>query len=91
MAGRGEEYELKKDQRSEEMLSFVAARYPALRDLVCYQELSTPLTIESFLAHPRGAIYGQACDQHRLFRDRWRLPPPYASSFLTEAMLAHRA
>lgn len=40
------------------LLEFVGARWPGFAPLVDYRDLSTPLTIEHFAAHPCGAMYG---------------------------------
>ncbi len=55
---RGADYEALKAQISAGMLDLIEQRYPGFRDLVAYQELSTPLSVAHFTAHPNGAIYG---------------------------------
>lgn len=80
---RGESYERKKAMVADELLQFAEARMPGLRALVDYQELSTPLTVKSFTGHWGGAIYGQAYDINRLFRDRWNTTCSIRNLFLT--------
>ena len=80
---RGDEYTRKKDERAEVMINFFAERYPALRNLIEYQELSSPLTVKSFTRHHGGAIYGQECDRNRLQRDQWRIGTSVKQLYLT--------
>lgn len=80
---RGADYELRKDAITDRLLSFVEARLPGVRKLIAYQELSTPLTVKTFTDHPGGAIYGQACNADRLFRDRWMIASSLPNLFLT--------
>ncbi|MEI6044464.1 MAG: NAD(P)/FAD-dependent oxidoreductase [Chloroflexota bacterium] len=54
---RGQNYEDLKARISEVLLETVERHYPGFRELVAYQELSTPVTIESFTNHFQGAIY----------------------------------
>ena len=63
---RGPEYLALKQRWADRMLDFVELRLPGLRALVDYQELSTPLSVTSFLGHPAGQIYGHACTINRL-------------------------
>ena len=55
---RGDDYEALKATISAALLDLVDRRVPGFRDLVAYHELSTPLSVENFLGHPHGAIYG---------------------------------
>jgi len=66
---RGEEYEQLKSTISRGLLDLVERHYPGFRDLVAYQELSTPLTVEHFTGHTGGRIYGAPATPER-FRDR---------------------
>jgi all-trans-retinol 13,14-reductase len=67
---RGNEYEALKRTISEGLLDLVEERYPGFRRLVAYQELSTPLSVESFTGHDRGAIYGVPATPER-YRGGW--------------------
>jgi len=80
---RGDEYEKRKDDCSEQMIEFVETRLPGLRKLIGYRELSSPLTIKSFTGHPGGAIYGQECDANRLSRDQWSIGTSVKGLYLT--------
>ncbi len=62
---RGEEYEAKKQRVANAMLELVEQYHPGFRELVCYQELATPLTVESMAGHPRGGVYGLAATPER--------------------------
>lgn len=68
---RGDAYLEKKAEVSERLLEYVEERLPGVRQLVAYHELSTPLSVEDFVNHAGGLIYGQACDSKRLFEDGW--------------------
>jgi phytoene dehydrogenase-like protein len=67
---RGEEYEAQKARMAAGMLDLVDRHFPGFSDLVDYSELSTPLSVEHFTAHPRGAIYGLPGTPER-FRQSW--------------------
>ena len=41
------------------MIDLVESRFPGFRDLIDYEELSTPLTVRDFTGHRQGAIYGE--------------------------------
>ncbi len=55
---RGQEYEDLKDTIALGLIKMVDDKFPGFADLVEYSEVSTPLTIEHFSGHPKGAIYG---------------------------------
>jgi len=55
---RGAEYEAVKARIAEGLINLMEARYPGFRELIDYQELSTPLTIDSLTGHRAGAVYG---------------------------------
>jgi len=80
---RGQAYEELKEETSQAMLQFAEKFLPGLRDLVDFYELSTPLTVESFTGHANGMVYGQACDEHRIFRDRWNIKTSLRNLYLT--------
>ncbi|HTF36036.1 MAG TPA: NAD(P)/FAD-dependent oxidoreductase [Myxococcota bacterium] len=66
---RGEEYEALKNRIACALLDLVESRHAGFRDLVAYQELSTPITTERFTSHAGGAIYGLPG-----VPERWRIP-----------------
>lgn len=80
---RGESYEAQKADYAEALLAFVEERLPGLRNIVEYQELSSPLTVKSFTGHAGGAIYGQECDANRLNRDQWSIGTSVKNLYLT--------
>jgi all-trans-retinol 13,14-reductase len=55
---RGPEYEAVKARAAEGLLALAERAVPGLGSLVKYQEVATPLSVEHFLGHPNGAIYG---------------------------------
>ncbi len=65
---RGEEYEAVKASMARALLDLVERHHPGFRDLVAYEEVSTPLTVEHFTGHPGGRIYGAPATPER-FRD----------------------
>ncbi|NEO26251.1 MAG: NAD(P)/FAD-dependent oxidoreductase [Kamptonema sp. SIO4C4] len=82
---RGEDYQELKSQLSEQMIDLVEARYPGFRDLIEYQELSTPLTVEYFENSDRGAIYGLPATPQR-FQQPWaKAKTPVKNLYLTGA------
>ncbi|PVH77341.1 all-trans-retinol 13,14-reductase [Cadophora sp. DSE1049] len=55
---RGHEYIELKQRMTDGLLGLADSATPGLKDLVQYSELSTPLTVEDYVSHPGGAIYG---------------------------------
>ena len=55
---RGDDYEALKTRLAAEMLALVETRNPGFSSLVAYQEVSTPLTMETFTTRARGLMYG---------------------------------
>jgi all-trans-retinol 13,14-reductase len=55
---RGDDYNDLKDELSNKILDFVEQTHPGFRDLIEYQELSTPLSTVTMTGHHRGGIYG---------------------------------
>lgn len=70
---RGGDYRAAKERIAAALFELVEQRHPGFRDAVEYCEVSTPLTVEHFTAHPRGAIYGYPATPAR-FRMRWLSP-----------------
>lgn len=68
--GRGGDYEALKTAVAESMIRMADRHIPGLRELIDYQELSTPLTNEHFTSHTNGTIYGIPCTPDR-FRREW--------------------
>lgn len=80
---RGEAYEAAKQEFAENLLDFAESRMPGLKELVAYQELSTPLTFQSFTGHPRGQIYGNACTEKRIGECSWSIGTSVKQLYLT--------
>jgi len=80
---RGEEYDAYKEKLGKIMLDYACRSYPKLRELVQYQEVSTPLSVASFTSHPNGMIYGQACKPDRLFDNAWKVKTSIKNLYLT--------
>ena len=82
---RGEEYEALKDRMAEGMLDLVDRHFPGFRELVDYSELSTPLSVEHFTAHPGGAIYGLPGTPERFRQDWLGVRTPLKNVFMAGA------
>jgi len=82
---RGEEYEQLKANISEALLTLVEQQYPGFRELVAYQEVATPLTVEGFTEHDHGAIYGLPATPERFQRRWFGAPTPVSRLLLTGA------
>ncbi|GAB4505803.1 MAG: NAD(P)/FAD-dependent oxidoreductase [Anaerolineales bacterium] len=80
---RGADYQALKDKLAETLIDFVDERYPGFKDLVNYQEVSTPITVETFTGHLRGSIYGIPATSER-FRLSWlKVTTPVRNLYLT--------
>jgi all-trans-retinol 13,14-reductase len=85
---RGSDYEAAKERISEALLSFVERRNPGFRELIDYQELATPLSVEHFAAHPQGAIYGLPAVPERYALPGLRITTPVEGLLLTGSDVA---
>ena len=80
---RGDDYQALKDRIAENLLNFVEQRYPGFKDLVDFREVSTPLTVDTFTGHLRGAIYGMPATPER-FQVPWlKVITPIKNLYLT--------
>ncbi|MGB9773921.1 MAG: phytoene desaturase family protein [Bacteroidota bacterium] len=80
---RGTDYQDLKNKLAEALIDFVNTRYPGFKDLVDYQEVSTPITVETFTGHFRGSIYGIPATPER-FRLSWlKATTPVRNLYLT--------
>ena len=79
---RGEEYDALKTRMADGMVDLVDRHFPGFRDLIDYRELSTPLSIEHFVASPRGAIYGLPGTPERFRQDWLGVRTPVKNLFL---------
>ncbi len=82
---RGADYEAFKEQISENLLALVEKKYPGFKDLIAYQELSTPLTTEHFTGSPRGTIYGMGSSPERYKLKSLSVKTPINNLYLTGA------
>ena len=57
---RGADYSSLKQRIGNGLIDLAETAVPGLKDLINYAEVSTPLTIEHYTSHPRGAFYGIA-------------------------------
>ena len=84
---RGESYNKLKQNITTTMLDLIEARHPGFQDLVEYSELSTPLSVQHFMDHPNGAIYGLPGTPDK-FRQNWlKAKSPIPNLYLTGADL----
>jgi phytoene dehydrogenase-like protein len=65
---RGDDYDALKDTIGKGLINLVDETYPGFADLVEFVEVSTPLTVEHFTDHAKGAIYGLEASPER-FRE----------------------
>lgn len=70
---RGGDYESLKKELEEKLLAQLLRHLPALRPMVAFTELSTPLSTEHFTRAAAGAIYGIEPTPAR-FQNRWLRP-----------------
>jgi len=80
---RGEDYEALKASIAKALLSFVDERYPGFSEMLAYSELSTPLTVESFTGHHRGAIYGLPATPARFKKNYLSPKSPIKGFYIT--------
>jgi len=67
---RKPDYEKLKETITETILSDIEKRHPGFRDIIEYTELATPLSVEHYLGHSQGAIYGLPATPEK-FRQNW--------------------
>lgn len=80
---RGEDYEALKRQIAEQLIGQVDEHLPGFADLVSYIDVSTPLSMEHFVGHRRGAFYGVPATPKRLFQPWTRAQSPVRNLYLT--------
>lgn len=68
---RGADYAALKHTIAEGLLDLAERHVPGIREIVSYQELSTPLSVASFTGHAGGAIYGVPATPERLRRGQF--------------------
>lgn len=80
---RGDDYEALKQQIAEQLIAQVERKLPGFADLVAYVDVSTPLSMEYFVGHRRGAFYGVPATPARLFQPWTRAQSPVRNLYLT--------
>lgn len=80
---RGAAYEALKQQLAAKLIEQVEQRLPGFADLVSYIDVSTPLSMEHFVGHRRGAFYGVPATPERLFQPWTRARTPVRNLYLT--------
>ena len=80
---RGADYEAYKQLIADTLLARVEARFPGFRVSIDYVEVSTPLTIETFQASPRGSLYGLPAIPGRIGQSWTRARTPVRNLYLT--------
>ena len=63
---RGEDYEAMKRQKADECIALAETVIPGLRDMICQQYTSTPLTYRDYTLTPDGSAYGVRRDCRNL-------------------------
>jgi phytoene dehydrogenase-like protein len=76
------QYAAVKQRISEGLLSLADRHLPGLKDLVGYQELSTPLSMQHFSNRPLGAMYGYRPDRTLFGRTWFRARTPVKGLYL---------
>jgi all-trans-retinol 13,14-reductase len=71
-----------KDDVRAKLMSFYAAKFPALAPMVVYEELGTPLATAKFTAHEKGGFYGLETTPRRMMSDALSQRTPIAGLFL---------
>jgi len=80
---RGEAYNELKQKISDGLLNLFEKRFPGFKNLVDYQELSTPLSIEHFTNRAKGAMYGVPAIPNR-WKMKWlKVTTPIENLYLT--------
>jgi phytoene dehydrogenase-like protein len=82
---RGEEYEAVKATMARALIELVERHHPGFRDLVAYEEVATPITVEHFTGHPAGQIYGAPATPERMRDGRFGVRTPVKGLYLAGA------
>ncbi len=80
---RGDKYDALKAHLVDRLLALVEIYYPGFSELVAYQELATPLTVEHFDGSDRGVIYGIPAIPARIDRPWIQVKTPVKNLYLT--------
>lgn len=80
---RGDDYEALKQRIADQLIAQVNQRLPGFADLVAYVDVSTPLSMQHFVGHRRGAFYGVPATPRRLFQPWINARSPVPNLYLT--------
>lgn len=80
---RGAEYDALKARLTERLRGAIEREAPQVAGAIDHVELSTPLTTQHFVGHPRGEIYGLAHTPERFAARHLRPHTPIAGLYLT--------
>ena len=80
---RGNDYVDLKQRITNGLLDLAETATPGLKDLVLYSELSTPLTVEDYVSHPGGAIYGLKGSPQRYLAKELSKASPISGLYLS--------
>ncbi|EGD33821.1 NAD(P)/FAD-dependent oxidoreductase [Capnocytophaga sp. oral taxon 338] len=67
---RGEEYEVFKKEKTEQLLKIVEGKFPQIRNSIAYMYTSTPLTYRDYIGSPTGALYGYEKNAYKILHSR---------------------
>jgi phytoene dehydrogenase-like protein len=82
---RGDDYEALKETIAKGLIELVDKKYAGFAELVEYVEVSTPITVEHFTDHPKGAIYGLEASPQRFRGVQMGARTPVKGLYLTGA------
>lgn len=82
---RGAEYDALKARLTERLRGAIEREHPQVAGAIDHVELSTPLTTQHFVGHPRGEIYGLTHTPERFAARHLRPHTPIAGLYLTGA------
>ena len=85
---RGEDYEAFKARIAEQMLEQFLQKIPALRPMVAYSELSTPLSTDTFCRPVAGSIYGLEPTPERFANPNLRPRSPVPNLYFSGSEIA---
>ncbi|MEE2750797.1 MAG: NAD(P)/FAD-dependent oxidoreductase [Myxococcota bacterium] len=85
---RGEDYEAFKARIAEQMLEQFLQKIPALRPMVAYSELSTPLSTDTFCRPVAGSIYGLEPTPERFANPHLRPRSPVGNLYFSGSEVA---
>jgi len=80
---RPAEWSALKEKIAAKMMTFFAEKFPALKPLMVYHELGTPLATAAFTGHEKGGFYGVETTPHRMLSDALNARTPVPGLFLT--------